>query len=139
MNKHGDSNKACSWEFFLKKNKKNSMLIRDFRVVYLATSQFFYMAMNPRLRFSVRRHNEDLKKWLDFAIRQQIYYVHPKLLKSRTRSTSARAYPLMSLHIILFGLKCCCVKKKKKYLFSWINASFLLIFSFARWIHQEMF
>ena len=32
MNKRGDSNKACSWEFFLKKNKKNSMLIRDFRV-----------------------------------------------------------------------------------------------------------
>ena len=33
MNKRGDSNKACSWEFFLKKNKKNSMLIRDFRVI----------------------------------------------------------------------------------------------------------
>ena len=33
MNKRGDSNKACSWEFFLKKNKKNSMLIRDFRVL----------------------------------------------------------------------------------------------------------
>ena len=32
MNKRGGSNKACSWEFFLKKNKKNSMLIRDFRV-----------------------------------------------------------------------------------------------------------
>ena len=32
MNKHGGSNMACSWEFFLKKNKKNSMLIRDFRV-----------------------------------------------------------------------------------------------------------
>jgi hypothetical protein len=32
MNKHGGSNKACSWEIFLKKNKKNSMLIRDFRV-----------------------------------------------------------------------------------------------------------
>ena len=32
MNKRGDSNKACSWEIFLKKNKKNSMLIRDFRV-----------------------------------------------------------------------------------------------------------
>ena len=43
-------------------------------LVYLATSQISYMVMNPRLRFSVRRHNEDLKKWLDFAIRQQIYY-----------------------------------------------------------------
>ena len=32
MNKRGGSNKACSWEIFLKKNKKNSMLIRDFRV-----------------------------------------------------------------------------------------------------------
>ena len=32
MNKRGDSNKACSWDFSLKKNKKNSMLIRDFRV-----------------------------------------------------------------------------------------------------------
>ena len=32
MNKRGGSNKACSWEFFLKKNKKNSMLIKDFRV-----------------------------------------------------------------------------------------------------------
>ena len=31
-NKRGDSNKACSWDFSLKKNKKNSMLIRDFRV-----------------------------------------------------------------------------------------------------------
>ena len=27
------SNKACSWENFQKKNKKNSMLIRDFRVL----------------------------------------------------------------------------------------------------------
>ena len=43
-------------------------------LVYLATSQISYMVMNPRLRFSVRRHNEDLKKWLDFAIRQQISY-----------------------------------------------------------------
>ena len=33
INKRGGSNKACSWEIFLKKNKKNSMLIRDFRVV----------------------------------------------------------------------------------------------------------
>ena len=33
MNKRGGSNKACSWEIFLKKNKKNSMLIRDFRVI----------------------------------------------------------------------------------------------------------
>ena len=32
MNKRGGSNKACSWENFLKKNKKNSMLIREFRV-----------------------------------------------------------------------------------------------------------
>ena len=32
INKRGGSNKACSWENFLKKNKKNSMLIRDFRV-----------------------------------------------------------------------------------------------------------
>ena len=32
INKRGGSNKACSWEIFLKKNKKNSMLIRDFRV-----------------------------------------------------------------------------------------------------------
>ena len=36
MNKRGDSNKACSWDFFLKKNKKNSMLIRDFRVWTIA-------------------------------------------------------------------------------------------------------
>ena len=43
-------------------------------LVYLATSQISYMVMNPRLRFSVRRHNEDLKKWLDFAVRQQISY-----------------------------------------------------------------
>ena len=32
INKRGGSKKACSWENFLKKNKKNSMLIRDFRV-----------------------------------------------------------------------------------------------------------
>ena len=32
FHKRGGSNKACSWENFLKKNKKNSMLIRDFRV-----------------------------------------------------------------------------------------------------------
>ena len=31
-NKRGGSNKACSCENFLKKNEKNSMLIRDFRV-----------------------------------------------------------------------------------------------------------
>ena len=37
INKHGGSNKACSWDFFLKKNKKNSMLIRDFRVDLLKT------------------------------------------------------------------------------------------------------
>ena len=37
MNKRGGSNKACSLEFFLKKNNKNSMLIRDFRV-----SQMFF-------------------------------------------------------------------------------------------------
>ena len=43
-------------------------------LVFLATSQISYMVMNPRLRFSVRRHNEDLKKWLDFAVRQQISY-----------------------------------------------------------------
>ena len=33
INKRGGSNKACSWKNCLKKNKKNSMLIRDFRVV----------------------------------------------------------------------------------------------------------
>ena len=43
-------------------------------LICYATSQIFYMVMNPRLRFSVRRHNEDLKKWLNFAIKQQIYY-----------------------------------------------------------------
>ena len=32
INKRGGSYKACSWENFLKKNKKNSMLIKDFRV-----------------------------------------------------------------------------------------------------------
>ena len=32
MNKRGGFNKACSREIFLKKNKKNPMLIRDFRV-----------------------------------------------------------------------------------------------------------
>ena len=37
MNKRGDSNKACSWEFCLKKNKKNSMLIREFRVLCTST------------------------------------------------------------------------------------------------------
>ena len=30
INKRGSSNKACSWEKVFKKNKKNSMLIRDF-------------------------------------------------------------------------------------------------------------
>ena len=29
INKRGGSNKACSWGNFLKKNKKNSMFIRD--------------------------------------------------------------------------------------------------------------
>ena len=33
INKRRGSKKACCWENFLKKNKKNSMLIRDFRVV----------------------------------------------------------------------------------------------------------
>ena len=32
IDKRGGSNKACSWKFFLKKNKKNSKLLRDFRV-----------------------------------------------------------------------------------------------------------
>ena len=32
MNKRGDSNKACSWDFFSKRIKKNSLIIRDFRV-----------------------------------------------------------------------------------------------------------
>ena len=33
INKRGGSNKACtSWKTFRKKNKKTSMLIRDFRV-----------------------------------------------------------------------------------------------------------
>ena len=40
MNKRGGSNKACSWEIFLKKNKKNSMLIRDFRVCTITCSTF---------------------------------------------------------------------------------------------------
>ena len=31
INKRGGCNKPCSWEKFLKNNKKNSMLIRDFR------------------------------------------------------------------------------------------------------------
>ena len=43
MNKRGDSNKACSWEFFLKKNKKNSMLIRDFRVQDLKQTDLKYI------------------------------------------------------------------------------------------------
>ena len=32
INKRGGSNKTCSWKNLLKKNKKNSTLIRDFRV-----------------------------------------------------------------------------------------------------------
>jgi hypothetical protein len=32
INKRGGYNKACSWENYLKKNKKNSTVIRDFRV-----------------------------------------------------------------------------------------------------------
>ena len=32
MNKCGGSNKACSWDNFLEKNKKNSMHIKDFKV-----------------------------------------------------------------------------------------------------------
>ena len=35
INKRGGSNKGCSWENFLKKNRKNSMLIREFRVMSL--------------------------------------------------------------------------------------------------------
>ena len=35
INKREGSNKTCSWEIFLKKNKKNSMVIRDFRVATL--------------------------------------------------------------------------------------------------------
>jgi len=35
-NKRGGSNKACSWEIFLK--KKNSMLIRDFRALVIKYS-----------------------------------------------------------------------------------------------------
>ena len=98
-------------------------------LVYLATSQFFYMAMNPRLRFSVRRHNEDLKKWLDFAIRQQIYYVHPKLLKSRTRSTSARAYPLMSLwnSLLFYLVENSIMQKNKINTWSQFLSSFLIV------------
>ena len=38
INKRGGSNKACSWENYLKKNKKNSMLIRDFRVLSFKVS-----------------------------------------------------------------------------------------------------
>jgi hypothetical protein len=32
INKRGGSNKACSWEKNVRKNKENSMPIRDFRV-----------------------------------------------------------------------------------------------------------
>jgi hypothetical protein len=31
INKRGGSNKTFSWEKFLKKNNKNSMVIKDFR------------------------------------------------------------------------------------------------------------
>ena len=57
-------------------------------LVCLATSQISYMVMNPRLRFSVRRHNEDLSKWLDFAIRQQIYYTRNYLSQELSLHTS---------------------------------------------------
>ena len=44
INKRGGSNKAGIWENFLKKNKKNSMLIREFRVfsidLYLMNEMF---------------------------------------------------------------------------------------------------
>ena len=33
INKRGGSNKAYSWRKFIKKNKKNSMLIRDFSLI----------------------------------------------------------------------------------------------------------
>ena len=57
-------------------------------LVCLATSQISYMVMNPRLRFFVRRHNEDLSKWLDFAIRQQIYYTRNYLSQELSLHTS---------------------------------------------------
>ena len=47
MNKHGGSNRACIRENFLKKNKKNSMLIRDFRVLFSSRTiliDFFELA-----------------------------------------------------------------------------------------------
>ena len=41
INKCEGSNKASSWENFLKKNKKNSMLIRDFRVCTIYSIPYF--------------------------------------------------------------------------------------------------
>ena len=53
MNKRGDSNKACSWDFFLKKNKKNSMLIRDFRVLIQLQNFFHVDNSNNNLRIEM--------------------------------------------------------------------------------------
>ena len=55
INKCGGFNKACSWDNFLKKNRKNVMLIRDFRVL-LRWSRFFtfwtnYIQNLPKIIF----------------------------------------------------------------------------------------
>ena len=55
LNKRGGSNKVCSWENFLKKNKKTPLLIRDFRVgFYLKGNRFkgihFYLGVVQKLR-----------------------------------------------------------------------------------------
>ena len=46
-----------------------------------ATNQIFYMIYNPRLRFSVRRRNQDLKKWANFASKHQISHTKNRLTR----------------------------------------------------------
>ena len=79
MNKRGGSNKACSWEIFLKKNKKNSMLIRDFRVLQIA-SDFASQPLNFLLpRYVGAKPTSTLSSYLPLQIFRPTY--GPKILQ----------------------------------------------------------
>jgi hypothetical protein len=75
INKHGGSNKSCSWENFLKKNKKNSMLIRDFRVLESRSYLFLKcliptkMQQSKRLQglLTERRNDRNIADMADFG------------------------------------------------------------------------
>ena len=85
MNKCGGSNKACSWDNFFEKNKKNSMHIKDFKVGVIGSI--------PSIRvLRINQSNQELCKlwkfgWNKLFLRSFFYSCHSKNCSKITKKT----------------------------------------------------